>query len=120
MERQVLTANGFQGFYAKLSDEGDLTYAVALYTFPTSAQTNAVYTTFAQLETATFGGTAFTLPAIHDAPCFFFPQDQVFYQRCYVGYGSYLASIDVLGLTAADDYGPMNQLLPAQRDLING
>jgi hypothetical protein len=43
-----------------------------------------------------------------------------FAQRCYVGYGSYLASIDIQGLTAADDYAQMNALLPQQRDLIDG
>ena len=119
-ERELLTANGFTGFYTKQSDGGDLSYAVALYTFPTSAQTNAVYTAFAGLETAAFGGTPFRLPAIPEAPCFSFEESGSFYQRCYVGYGSYLASVDVLGLTRADDYDAMNQLLPAQRDLIDG
>ena len=83
-------------------------------------RTNAVYTAFAELEEATFGGTPFTLPAIPEAPCFSFPFGDAFYQRCYVGYRSYLASVDVSGLTSADDVARMNELLPRQRDLIDG
>lgn len=123
VERQLLSANGFAGAYYRTSyDEAtSLDYAVSLYTFPSSAQTNAVYTGFAQLEATAFGGTPFVLPAIPEAPCFVFPSgSESFYQRCYVGYGSYLASIDVLGLTTADDYAQMNALLPQQRDLIDG
>ncbi|MCO7220454.1 hypothetical protein [Klenkia sp. PcliD-1-E] len=123
VERQLLTANGFAGAYYRTSYDEDagLDYAVSLYTFPTSAQTNAVYTGFAQLEATAFGGTEFDLPAIPEAPCFAFDNGgDSFYQRCYVGYGSYLASIDVLGLAAADDYTQMNTLLPQQRDLIDG
>jgi hypothetical protein len=119
-ERELLTANGFAGFYSNQTTEGDRSYAVALYTFPGSAQTNAVYEAFAELETAAYGGTAFELPAIPAAPCFSFPSGETFYQRCYVCHGSYLASVDVGGLTAADDVAAMNQLLPAQRDLIDG
>ena len=119
-ERELLTANGFAGFYSNQTNEGDRSYAVALYTFPSSTQTNAVYEAFAELETAAYGGTAFDLPAIPAAPCFVFPSGDTFFQRCYVGYGSYLASVDVGGLTAADDVAAMNQLLPAQRDLIDG
>ena len=44
--------------------------------------------------------------------------DGAFYQRCYVGFRTFLASVDVGGLTAPDDYARMNELLPAQRDLI--
>ncbi|SDG06279.1 DUF7373 family lipoprotein [Klenkia brasiliensis] len=123
VERQLLTANGFSGAYYRTSydEAAGLDFAVSLYTFPTSAQTNAVYTGFAQLEATAFGGTAFALPAIPEAPCFAFDGGGgSFYQRCYVGYGSYLASIDVLGLAAADDYAQMNTLLPQQRDLIDG
>ncbi|SDN62884.1 hypothetical protein SAMN05660199_00446 [Klenkia soli] len=123
VERQLLSANGFSGAYYRTSydESASLDYAVSLYTFPTSAQTNAVYTGFAQLEATAFGGAPFVLPAIPEAPCFAFPSgSDSYYQRCYVGYGSYLASIDVLGLTAADDYGQMNALLPQQRDLIDG
>jgi hypothetical protein len=119
-ERELLTANDFAGFHSKQTTDGDRSYAVALYTFPSSAQTNAVYEAFAELETAAYGGTAFELPAIPAAPCFSFPSGETFYQRCYVGYGSYLASVDVGGLSAADDVAAMNQLLPAQRDLIDG
>ncbi|MGY1651334.1 DUF7373 family lipoprotein [Geodermatophilus sp. SYSU D01119] len=119
-ERDLLSANGFRGFYSKQSDEDELSYAVALYAFPTSVQTNAVYTAFAELEATEFGGTRFTLPSIPDAPCFWFASGESFYQRCYVGYGSYLASVDVLGLGAADDVAAMDRLLPAQRDLIDG
>ncbi|MGY1811827.1 DUF7373 family lipoprotein [Blastococcus sp. SYSU D00820] len=119
-EREVLTANGFRGFYAKQSEEGDLLYAVALYAFPTSAETNTVYTTFSELETAAYGGTRFTLPSIPAAPCFWFQEGDSYYQRCYVGYGSYLASVDVLGLSAPEDVAAMDALLPAQRDLIDG
>ncbi|MGY1670044.1 DUF7373 family lipoprotein [Geodermatophilus sp. SYSU D00710] len=119
-ERDLLTANGFRGFYSKQADEADLSYAVALYAFPSSEQTNTVYTAFAELEQAEFGGTPFTLPSIPEAPCFWFESADGFYQRCYVGYGSHLASVDVLGLTAADDVAAMERLLPAQRDLIDG
>ena len=123
VERQLLSANGFAGAYYRTSydEAASLDYAVSLYTFPTSAQTNAVYTGFAQLEATAFGGTPFALPAIPEAPCFSFQSSsESFYQRCYVGYGSYLASIDVQGLAAADDYTQMNALLPQQRDLIDG
>lgn len=119
-ERDLLRANGFRGFYSKQSQEGDLSYAVALYAFPSSAETNAVYTAFADLEEAEFGGTRFTLPSVPDAPCFWFETDGSFYQRCYVGYGPAMASVDVLGLTAPDDVAAMDRLLPAQRDLIDG
>ncbi len=119
-ERDLLRANGFRGFYSKQSAEGDLSYAVALYAFPSSAETNTVYTAFAELEEAEFGGTRFTLPSIPDAPCFWFESGDGFYQRCYVGYGSHLASVDVLGLGASDDVAAMDRLLPAQRDLIDG
>jgi hypothetical protein len=119
-ERELLTANGFAGFYSQQTSEGDRNYAVALYTFPDSARTNAVYEAFAQLETEAYGGTAFQLPAIPEAPCFSFASGDTFFQRCYVGYGRFLASVDVGGLTAADDVAAMNQLLPAQRDLIDG
>ena len=119
-ERELLTGNGFTGFYSKQTDDGDRSYAVALYVFPSSAQTNAVYEAFADLERETYGGTEFELPAIPAAPCFVFGSGDSFYQRCYVGYGSYLASVDVGGLTSADDMATMNELLPAQRDLIDG
>ncbi|MEI4272420.1 hypothetical protein TEK04_11870 [Klenkia sp. LSe6-5] len=123
VERDLLTANGFGGvFYRTTYDEAaSRDYAVSLYTFPTSAQTNAVYEGFAQLEATAFGGTPFTLPAIPEAPCFVFengPGNVA--QRCYVGYGSYLASVDIQGLDAVDDYAPMDALLPQQRDLIDG
>lgn len=118
-ERELLGANGFTGFYAKQSDEGDNVYAVAVYRFGSTEQTNAVYNGFRDLETTAFGGTPFALPAIPEAPCFVFDQgDGKFYQRCYVGYRTFLASVDVGGLTAPDDYARMNELLPAQRDLI--
>jgi hypothetical protein len=118
-ERELLGGNGFAGFYAKQSDEGDRLYAVAVYRFGTIEQTNAVYEGFRQLESTAFGGTPFVLPAIPEAPCFVFDQGGgVFYQRCYVGFRTNLASVDVGGLTAADDYARMNELLPAQRDLI--
>jgi hypothetical protein len=118
-ERQLLGSNGFSGFYAKQSDEGDTLYAVAVYRFGTVDQTNAVYNGFRELETTAFGGTPFVLPAIPEAPCFVFDAgDGAFYQRCYVGFRTLLASVDVGGLTAPDDYTRMNELLPAQRDLI--
>ena len=119
-ERELLAANGFRGFYSKQSDEDDLSYAVALYAFPTSMETNTVYTAFAELEGAEFGGTRFTLPSIPEAPCFWFQSGESYYQRCYVGFGSHLASVDVLGLGAPDDVAAMDRLLPAQRDLIDG
>jgi hypothetical protein len=118
-ERDLLSGNGFRGFYSKQSAEGDLSYAVALYAFPSSTETNAVYTAFSELEEAEFGGTRFTLPSIPDAPCFWFESGESYYQRCYVGYGSYLASVDVLGLGASGDVAAMDRLLPAQRDLVD-
>jgi hypothetical protein len=118
-ERELLGGNGFAGFYAKQSDEGSSLFAVALYRFGTVDQTNAVYTGFAELEGTAFGGTPFVLPVIPEAPCFVFDAGGGgFYQRCYVGYRTHLASVDVGGLTAPDDYTRMNELLPAQRDLI--
>lgn len=118
-ERELLGANGFAGFYSKQSDEGDTLYAVAVYRFGSIDQTNAVYSGFAELEATAFGGTPFVLPAIPEAPCFVFDSgDGSFYQRCYVGFRMNLASVDVGGLAAPDDYTRMNQLLPAQRDLI--
>jgi hypothetical protein len=119
-ERDLLGGNGFTGFYSKQSQEGDALFAVAVYRFGTIDQTNAVYTGFAQLEATAFGGLPFVLPAIPEAPCFVFDAGQgAFYQRCYVGFRTFLASVDVGGLTAPDDYTRMNQLLPAQRDLID-
>lgn len=37
---------------------------------------------------------------------------QLFYLRCYVGYGSYLVGIDVGGMGAAQDTTEMDRLLP--------
>lgn len=123
-ERELLTANGFTGMYLKQTTDGTLYYGVAIYGFPTSAQTNAVYNGFAALETSSFGGTPFVLPSIPQAPCFFAdngtPDQPYFYQRCYVGYGSYLVSVDVVGLPSPEDSSIMNDLLPRQRDLIDG
>lgn len=120
-ERELLSANGFRGFYTKQSQEGDQYFAVALYAFPSVTETNRVYEAFAELEAAAFGGTAFELPAIPEAPCFWFDAgDGTFYQRCYVGFRTYLASVDVGGLAAPNDVSRMNELLPAQRDLIDG
>lgn len=123
-EREVLSANGFTGMYYKSATVDKLTFSVALYAFPTSAQTNAVYTAFADLETTAFSGTPFRVPSIPGAPCFSVASSSAagteYFQRCYVGYGSYLAGLDVSGVTKADDYSEMNRLLPLQRDLIDG
>lgn len=123
-EREVLTANGFTGMYAKYSGDDGLSYAVNLYAFPTSAETNNVYNAFSELEATEFGNRKFRLPSIPDAPCFVFNPPAgggtTYGQRCYVGYGSYLASIDVSGMTDPDDTTGMDRLLPAQRDLIDG
>jgi hypothetical protein len=123
-ERDLLVANGFTGMYVKQSGDGTLLYSVALYAFPSSAQTNAVYNGFADLETNYFGGTPFVLPSIPQAPCFVTdtgtPDQPFFYQRCYVGFGSYLAGVDVGGMATAEDSSVMNGLLPLQRDLIDG
>jgi len=123
-ERKLLADNGFAGMYVKSSTGGPLSFAVALFTFPTSAQSNAVYTGFADLEGGEYGGTPFTLPAVPAAPCFVVdagsPDAPAYDQRCYVGYGSHLASVDVYGLTRPDDVGAMNGLVPAERDLIDG
>ncbi|WP_158548502.1 hypothetical protein [Blastococcus sp. TF02A-26] len=119
-ERELLGGNGFAGFYAKQSDDGSTLFAVAVYRFGSIDQTNAVYDGFAELESTAFGGTPFVLPAIPEAPCFVFDAGSAgFYQRCYVGFRTQLASVDVGGLTAPDDYARMNELLPAQRDLID-
>lgn len=120
-ERELLVANGFAGFYSKQSDDGTLSYAIALYAFPGTDQTNAVYTVFTELETAEFGGTPFRLPSVPDAPCFVFEAvGGIFYQRCYVGFRTYLVSVDVYGMTTPDDVAEMDRLLPVQRDLIRG
>jgi hypothetical protein len=125
LERDVLAANGFTGMFSKQSRTDERSYAVNLYAFPTSAQTNVAYTAFADLETAAFAPQPITVPSIPDAPCFAFDTGagtgtSSFYQRCYVGYGSYLVGIDVGGVAALDDVAEMDQLLLAQRDLIDG
>jgi hypothetical protein len=119
-ERDLLAGNGFTGAYVKSSAVDPLSYAAAVFTFPTSTQSNAVYTGFAELEGGEYGGRAFTLPAIPAAPCFVVADGPVYDQRCYVGYGSHLASVDVYGLARPDDLDPMTTLLPAERDLIDG
>jgi hypothetical protein len=124
-EREVLAGNGFTGMYSKQSGADGLVYAVNLYAFPSSAQTNVAYVAFADLETAAFAGTPISVPSIPDAPCFAFDAGagsgvQNFYQRCYVGFGSYLAGIDVGGVAALDDVAEMDRLLVAQWDLIGG
>jgi predicted small secreted protein len=124
-ERDVLAANGFTGMFSKQSSTDERSYAVNLYAFPSSAQTNVAYVAFADLETAAFAPVPITVPSIPDAPCFAFDTGAGtgtpnFYQRCYVGYGSYLVGIDVGGVTALDDVAEMDRLLVAQRDLIDG
>ncbi|MGY1807194.1 hypothetical protein ACI8AF_07450 [Blastococcus sp. SYSU D00669] len=119
LERDLLTGHGFTGFYTKQSDQDDLSYAVALYTFPTLEQAYSVHAAFAQLEVATFGGTPFQLPQVPTAPCFHSGEDGFYFQRCYVAFNTFLASVDVAGLTRPDDLGPMSQLLPAQVALID-
>lgn len=123
-ERPLLADNGFAGFYTRQSTDGPLSYAVALYRFPASAQTNTVYTEFARLESETYGGIPIRTPSIPDAPCFGFDagtaEQPFLLQRCYVGFGSFLASIDVAGEPALDDTSVIDPLLVAQRDLIDG
>ncbi|WP_214406074.1 DUF7373 family lipoprotein [Pseudonocardia lacus] len=123
-ERDLLADNGFESMYYVTSGDEENSYSVSLYKFPGSAQTNVVYDGFARLEEEAFGGTPFELPSIPDAPCFVFDGGYAgtpsFYQRCYVGFGGYLASVDVGGLDAADDTAKMDELLPEQRDLIRG
>jgi hypothetical protein len=124
-EREVLAANGFAGMYSRITDPdaGGTGYGVSVFRFPDSARTNTVYTAFAELEGAEFETTSFTLPSIPDAPCFSFGSrsgDGTFTQRCYVGFGRYLASVDVSNLAAPDDTAEMGRLLPLQRDLIDG
>lgn len=123
-ERDLLANNGFESmFYVTAGDE-EFNYSVSLYKFPGSAQTNVVYDGFARLEETAFGGKPFRLSSIPDAPCFVFdgglPGTPSYYQRCYVGFGGYLASVDVGGLDSADDTAKMDELLPQQRDLIQG
>lgn len=123
-EREVLAANGFAGMYSRVTDPdaGGTGYGVSVFRFPDSARTNAVYTAFAELEGAEFETTPFTLPSIPEAPCFVFESrsgDGTFTQRCYVGYGSHLASVDISNLAAPDDLAEMDRLLPLQRDLID-
>ncbi|WP_232666364.1 DUF7373 family lipoprotein [Pseudonocardia sp. TRM90224] len=126
LERTALAANGFEGMYGKYSYEppSGRSYQAAVWRFPSSAQTNAVHIAFAQAESAGFERRPFTLPAIPEAPCFSFPTATTsgpqYIQRCYVGYGQYLAFIDVGGLASPDDTKIMNDLLPRQRDLIDG
>lgn len=124
-EREVLTANGFAGMYTRVTDPDAVGtgYGVSVFRFPDSARTNAVYNAFAELEGAAFDTTPFVLPSIPEAPCFHFVSqagDGTFTQRCYVGYGSYLASVDVSNLATPDDIAEMDRLLPQQRDLIDG
>lgn len=124
-EREVLAANGFAGMYSRLTDPdaGGTGYAVSVFRFPDSARTNAVYTAFSELENAEFETTPFVLPSIPEAPCFHFASqsgDGTFSQRCYVGYGSHLASVDISNLASPDDIAEMDRLLPLQRDLIVG
>jgi hypothetical protein len=121
-ERELLEANGFMGMFAKLAGDDNNDFAVSMYQFPSSAQTNAVYDGFARLEETAFGGTRFRLPSVPAAPCFYFdngtPEYPSFYQRCYVGFGGYLASVDVGGLDTAEDTALMDDLLPKQSDLL--
>ena len=123
--RDLLAANGFVGMYTKRSSPDDLSYGITLYAFPTSAETNAVYANFAATEAAAYAGTPIVAPSIPDAPCFAFDAGAglglpYLYQRCYVGYGSYMAAVDVGGVAALDDVTEMDRLLVAQRDLIDG
>jgi hypothetical protein len=124
VERDLLAGNGFESMYYVTAGDDDLSYSVSLYKFPGSAQTNVVYDGFSQLEDTKYGGTRFRLPSIPDAPCFVFDASigtiASFYQRCYVGFGGYLASVDVGGMESADDTAKMDELLPKQRDLIKG
>jgi hypothetical protein len=123
-QRELLTGTGLTGVYVKDSDDAPLHYSVTVFAFPAASQTNAAYEGFAKLELQAFGGVAFRLPSIPDAPCsaieYASPKSPRYVQRCYVGYGGHLASIDVSGLTAADDVAAMDRLLPAERDLIDG
>lgn len=124
-EREVLAANGFSGMYTRTTDPDapGTAYTVGVFRFPTSVQTNAVYSAFAEVESATFEATPFTLPSIPEAPCFSFPArsgDGSFTQRCYVGFGSHLAYLDVGRLADPADVTEMDRLLPQQRDLIDG
>lgn len=124
-EREVLAANGFSGMYTRTTDPDapGTAYTVGVFRFPTSVQTNAVYSAFAELEGAAFEATPFTLPSIPEAPCFSFPArsgDGSFTQRCYVGFGSHLAYLDVGRLADPADVTEMDRLLPQQRDLIDG
>jgi hypothetical protein len=123
-ERDLLANNGFETMYYVTAGDDELSYSVSLYKFPGSAQTNVVYDGFARLEETAFGGTRFELESIPDAPCFVFDAGIAgtpsFYQRCYVGFGGFLASVDVGGMDSADDTAKMNELLPKQRDLIRG
>lgn len=120
-EREVLTANGFTGMYLKASKEGSLFYAVSVYGFPSAVQTNVVHRQFTALDTIAYDGVAFTLPALPAAPCILVDNGEPagqYTQRCYVGSGGHLATVDVIGLSDPDDYTMMSALLPAQSDLL--
>jgi len=123
-QRELLTGAGLSGVYVKDSDDAPLHYSVTVFAFPTATGTNAAYEGFAQLELQAFGGIGFRVPSIPDAPCAYIeyasPKSPRYVQRCYVGYRGHLASIDVSGLTAADDVAAMDRLLPAERNLIDG
>jgi hypothetical protein len=122
-QRELLTGTGLTAVYVKDSEDAPLNYSVTVFAFPGASQTNAAYEGFAKLELQAFGGVAFRLPSIPDAPCasveYASPKSPRYVQRCYVGYGGHLASIDVSGLTAPDDVATMDRLLPAERDLID-
>lgn len=144
-KRDLLGTNGFVGMHLIATDANPLSYRVLVFAFPSSAQTNAVYAGFAESERARLAdATPFVLPAIPDAPCFRVPQQieppepdpldsldpsatpaptgpiTVYVQRCYVGFGGYLAAVLIGGVAEPDDYTEMTRLLTAQRDLIDG
>lgn len=123
-EREVLRSAGFTGAYNRSSVDGSTAYSITTYAFPTSTQTNAAYDEFARLESVDYGGVPIVVPSVAAAPCFALDvgteADPVHYQRCYVGYGRYLARVEVIGADDPDDTLVMDPLLVAQRDLIDG
>lgn len=119
--REALRANGFAGVFHRATTEGELSRSVTVARFPTSRETNAAYTSFAEAEAAAVPqAVPIRSAAIPEAPCFAFPRDfdRGWYQRCYVGFGSHLAAVDIAGVAQADDVTEMDTVLVAQRDLI--
>jgi hypothetical protein len=119
-ERSALTTAGLSGVYVGRTTDGDRTFLVVLYALGDPSKAAAARDALVPLESAARGGTAFTLPAVPDAPCFSFPSGDSASVRCFVTGGAHLASVTVGGLSSPGDVGDLSRLLPDQRDLLAG